>query len=1700
MPANITGIVFDDQNHNGIYTPGEPGIENVYIVLYNNTTTTCVDTQTDVNGDYSFSITDAGTYTIYEPVTTPDACPPTVFTQPAGFTFSNGPRKLSITVTQTQITNNETISGQDFSHDTIDDPLTCDTNMIQFAGNPTQWYNIDIVTGVPTLKTALSQTGVVNAIGYNTLDDYIYGYFQTNNRVVRVDDSGLIYELVNPTGLPSQSYNAGACDLNGHLFLTANGDDTFYTIDLQPNSPTFLKLVDPTNGFVEQTSNYGTPIINRPTLTDFVFLDDYLYTILTDGTVNRIDILTGIASNLSTTVSSVPNSVFGAIAIDFSDTIYGVANNSGDIYQYTINGSNANGNVFSQSIAAGDNDGTMCPLSNINIDYGDAPDTGPGNGPGNYSTLLASNGPRHQLGEFLYLGTQVTPELDAYQNSDATGDDLILGIQDDGLSVPLNALKVTDTSYVLSVTVTNETGSSANLYGWVDFNRNGVFQANEAAPVVVVPSQTGTQIVDLNFTVSVPLTAGDTFVRLRLTTNDLQDTGVDVDTRSIGAATDGEVEDYIVTINDTVSDLSVEKHSCSSTITTGDSIIYVIVVTNKGPDQAPNTILTDTIPADLLNPEYSLDRGNTYNPWTGSINLGTLESGDSITVQIRSTYIGTGTADVSNTATVSSDSIDPDPTNNTSTIDTPVALSADISVSKSISAFPIIAGEQLIYIITINNNGPNIAENVLLTDNIPGAIINPQYSTNSGGTWGNWVSPLSLGDISVGGSISVWIRGTINSSANGTITNTSIVNSDTPDPNINNNEDTIITTINQTADLSITKSINNNPAIPGQEIIYTITINNVGPSDAQAVTLVDEVPDILINPEYSTDGGSNYFPWVSPYTIGTLAQGATAEILIRGTVSPTAMGDIINTAVALSSTSDPNLDNNEVTNTTPLAPSADISVIKTGNPKPVQPGGILTYTLQIANAGPSSSDVVLTDPVPDDLIGVEYSTDGGSTWQDWIGSYHVGVMAGGDSQTIEIRGTVSSLSSQNIVNTASISGSVPDPDPNNNSSTDTTLVNLNADISVTKAGSPSIVESNNLLLYALNIYNAGPSTSKNVVLSDNIPSDLSGVEFSVDGGITWNSWTGNYTVGNLFMGSTVQILIRGIVVASSGIITNTAIVSSDTPDPNPNNNQYTSNTPINEIADLSITKTADHNIVETGNTLTYTIIVNNAGPSVAQNVVITDAIPLELDMVQYSSDNGITWQYWNGTYTIGSVVSGDTEEIMIRGTVVASSGIITNTAIVSSDTLDPNPTNNQDTISVSINESADLSVTKSIDINPAVAGHQIIYNILVSNAGPSNARDVLLVDEVSDFILNPEYSIDGGLNYFPWISPYTIGTLVQGQNTEILIRGIVSPLVMEQIVNTVVVLSSSADSNLDNNTVTIITEVEIADLYVSISSNVSSTFDIPIPVQTNANSVKNISASSKSDVKLFENTINKEVIQIMQALPGQVLTYTISIQNNGIGTAADVILYNTVPSELINVEFSTDDGVTWNKWVNPYRIGEIQGNTTVVILIRGIISDSACGIIENTVVVNSMNQLYNPDIKTSTDYILIGPIADLSITMITCPYVAISSQYLCYNITVTNMGPDTAENVIIEDVLSEDLYNYLFSIDGGYDWHYWNGRYNLGTIEAGATKSIIVSGIVNESAIDYITNTATVSSDTADFKSDNNSITIETSVISPFRS
>lgn len=176
------------------------------------------------------------------------------------------------------------------------------------------------------------------------------------------------------------------------------------------------------------------------------------------------------------------------------------------------------------------------------IDLGDAPDTAPGVSTNNYETLIANGGASHTIISTLKIGATTDTDSGLLQNAVADADDTSnTGSVDDEEGVTLGALTTASTTYTATVNVTNTTGSNATLVGWVDFNKNGSFEATEGQ-TATIPDNAAPQNIVLNWSGITSPTAGDTYARFRLS-----DGALTTSTPN-GAVGNGEVEDYIIPI------------------------------------------------------------------------------------------------------------------------------------------------------------------------------------------------------------------------------------------------------------------------------------------------------------------------------------------------------------------------------------------------------------------------------------------------------------------------------------------------------------------------------------------------------------------------------------------------------------------------------------------------------------------------------------------------------------------------------------------------------------------------------------------------------------------------------------------------------------------------------------------------------------------------------------------------------------------------------------------------------------------------------------------------------------------------------------------------------------------------------------------------------------------------------------------------
>lgn len=179
----------------------------------------------------------------------------------------------------------------------------------------------------------------------------------------------------------------------------------------------------------------------------------------------------------------------------------------------------------------------------VPVDFGDAPDAADGTGPRNYNTRGVDNGPRHSIAAGLRMGVNVDGDSGALNNAAATADDADGPNDDeDGIAAPLSDLAITiGTQPTVGVRVTNLTGSPAALYGWIDYNGNGVFENGTERTSLAVADGTNNAHVTLVFPVVPPGFTGTTFARFRLGTDAAA-------ANPTGSAGNGEVEDHRVQI------------------------------------------------------------------------------------------------------------------------------------------------------------------------------------------------------------------------------------------------------------------------------------------------------------------------------------------------------------------------------------------------------------------------------------------------------------------------------------------------------------------------------------------------------------------------------------------------------------------------------------------------------------------------------------------------------------------------------------------------------------------------------------------------------------------------------------------------------------------------------------------------------------------------------------------------------------------------------------------------------------------------------------------------------------------------------------------------------------------------------------------------------------------------------------------------
>jgi len=386
----------------------------------------------------------------------------------------------------------------------------------------------------------------------------------------------------------------------------------------------------------------------------------------------------------------------------------------------------------------------------------------------------------------------------------------------------------------------------------------------------------------------------------------------------------------------------------------------------------------------------------------------------------------------------------------------------------------------------------------------------------------------------------------------------------------------------QNIDLSILKVDNPDPVTEGGNVTYTISVNNIGPGDASGVSMADALDGaVAFVSATPSQGTCSQSAGTVTCGIGALASGASATVtIIVSTPDVVEPLTVSNTASVTAIEQDSNPANNSVTITTtvvPLGPAqADLALTKADTPDPVFSGGpALTYSIEVTNNGPdAATGVTVTDALPAGVtFGSVTAGTGNCSEAGGIVSCSIGTLASGASASISIVAIPAIVAEPTVVsNTATVAGTEEDPVPGNNSATTTSTVNApSADLSVGTSSSPAEPLVSDPVTYGVTVTNAGPSGSTGVVLIISLPAIAEFVSASIDqGSCAADANTLTCAIGDMAAGATVSAQVVVNAPGEAVVLTLSATVSADVPDPTGTNNAVSEDVTVIDVIDLVI--------------------------------------------------------------------------------------------------------------------------------------------------------------------------------------------------------------------------------------------------------------------------------------------------------------------------------------------------------------------------------------------------------------------------------------------------------------------------------------------------------------------------------------------------
>jgi uncharacterized repeat protein (TIGR01451 family) len=599
-----------------------------------------------------------------------------------------------------------------------------------------------------------------------------------------------------------------------------------------------------------------------------------------------------------------------------------------------------------------------------------------------------------------------------------------------------------------------------------------------------------------------------------------------------------------------------------------------------------------------------------------------------------------------------------------------------------------------------------------------------------------------------------------------------------------------------------------------------------------------------------------------------------------------------------------------------------------------------------------------------------------------------------------------------------------------------------ADLSITMSANPSVVLVDSNLVYNLTVSNAGPSTAKNVAVTESLPNGVGFVaatNYPVT--VTQSASNLNLTVGTLPVYGTATIAVVTIPTLP-GLATSVATVGSPSPDPNPDNNTASATALVTlPTADLAVSMTAAPNVVLEGGLLTYTISVTNNGPFAASQVVLNNTLPPNINLITATTTQG-TISTGATTVYIGPLGLGTNVVVTLVVSPTTTGNITASTQVTLGPAqVDPVSFNNVASVSVTVGPSADLGVSGTIFPSTVLSGSHFTTTAEVFNNGPSPATGVVLSQTIPAGASFVSSSVAGVVVTNGAIS-WNVGNLADGSSLPITnvfkAPTLLSGVLQDPISSTLTVFGQPGDANTNNNVIVLQAVVEpptidivpISAALISQSPNGAVNPGQSVQVQLNLQNAGNVSTTnltatlqSTGGVTLPSGSQTYGVLAPGAGPVGRLFSFTANSTNGGtvvatlqlqdgsdnLGTVA-FDFYMPVVQTFWNTNFIA---IPNKAYVPEPDSGPASPYPSLLIVsnVSGLVSDV-------TVTVSNLSHTYPHDICM----MLTGPLGQDSILMVSpAEYSSASDVTMVFDSTSTNAVP--GEGPIVSGTYEPVNYN-----------------------------------------------------------------------------